>query len=239
MATTAKRSPFVTPRSSRAYRLEMEGRTILFLVSLLILTGLVLFSLGVVAGMGMRDPAAEAPLATAPAPEPETPPPGETLSFNEGVNTAEPVIEGLQRDQGQASGHTEKLLKQAEKVLTLEEVPSKSVPNPGASVPNPPPAASAPQAATPEASPPAAQPPASTVRYAVQVFSSRHRSNAQELVARLKKLGFSPYLNQYQSSDGTTWYRVRVGKNPRPEAEQLVRRLRDEANMKAPQIVRL
>lgn len=228
MATSVKRTPFITPRSSKAYRLEMEGRTIFFLLGMLILTGVVIFALGLVTGMGLREPGEATPLATAPPPEPEQPPAETSLVFNEGVKRGETVIEGLQLEQDRIAGKTRRLMEQAEKVLTLEEVPGKTLRAR-------PPANKAAAAGRQ----PAAVPPAPAVYYTVQVFSSRNRPSAQELLLRLKKQGFSAYLNQYQSSDRKTWYRVRVGKTGRTEAEGLARRLRADANMKAPHIVRL
>ena len=66
MAQSAARSRMFTSRSRRAYRLEMESRTIFLLLSLMVFTGVVVFYLGVVTGMGLRDPN-PAPVAAVPA----------------------------------------------------------------------------------------------------------------------------------------------------------------------------
>ena len=77
MATSSKRSPLIAPRGRKTYRLEMEGRTILLMVSLMALTGVVVFSLGIVTGMGMRAPSRAITVTTSstqPAEKKETSP---------------------------------------------------------------------------------------------------------------------------------------------------------------------
>ena len=88
MATSIKRSSLITPRSPKAYRLDMEGRTIMLMVGMMALTGLVIFALGMVTGMGMRDPSGALPVASLATPPPdksEPVPPAESLAFNKGV----------------------------------------------------------------------------------------------------------------------------------------------------------
>ena len=226
MATMVNRPRLFSPRSGRAYRLEMEGRTLFLLVSLLVLTGAVIFSLGIVTGMGLRDPTA----VVSPRPESTAPPPSatapaeETLAFNRGLQAPENSIEGLKINQQEASKTTRELLARVERELKLEEVsaapklrlPARPEPNPAV-----------PAAVT------------AAEQYTVQVFSSRNRANARNLMLRLRKEGFAAYLNQFQGSNQQTWYRVRVGKAERAEAERLAERLKAEANMKAPRVIRL
>ncbi|NIP71595.1 MAG: hypothetical protein GWO16_00500, partial [Gammaproteobacteria bacterium] len=63
MATSASRSRLFPNRSRKAYRLEMEGRTLYLLLSLMVLTGGVIFYLGLVTGKALRDPNAAVPLS--------------------------------------------------------------------------------------------------------------------------------------------------------------------------------
>ena len=241
MATMVNRPRLFSPRSGRAYRLEMEGRTLFLLVSLLVLTGAVIFSLGIVTGMGLRDPTA----VVSPRPESTAPPPSatapaeETLAFNRGLQAPENSIEGLKINQQEASKTTRELLARVERELKLEEVsaapklrlPARPEPNPAV-----------PAALKPASQPAAGMEPAAVTaaeQYTVQVFSSRNRANARNLMLRLRKEGFAAYLNQFQGSNQQTWYRVRVGKAERAEAERLAERLKAEANMKAPRVIRL
>jgi cell division septation protein DedD len=217
----------------------MERRTLFLLLGLLALTGVVIFSLGVVTGMGMRVPAGALPVAMKSVPleeEKSTPPPGESLAFNEGLKGATPTIEGLKIKEAAATEQTRSLLKRAERELKLEEVPPKKArkaPPPGPDAPSVQSRAKAPPAQAPH--PPAA----AEGRYTVQVFSSQHRNNARDLMLKLKKLGFDAFINQYQGPDRRTWFRVRVGRTSRSGAERLLQRLREEAKMKAPRIVQM
>lgn len=228
MANPIRRSPLLSSRTA-PYRLELERRTLYLLLGMLALTGVVIFSLGVVTGMGMRVPAGALPVATqspAPAEEEPAPPQSESLAFNEGLKKGtSPTLEGLKINEASVSKQTKTLLERAGRELKLEEVQ-----------PKPPPAAKArpqPPAAAPN--PPAAD----TERYSVQVFSSQHRENARDLMVKLKKLGFDAYMNQFQGPDRRTWFRVRVGRTSRGGAERLAERLRAEADLKAPRIVQL
>ena len=236
MATSIKRSPLIPPRPGKAFRLEMEGRTILLMLSMMGFTGVVIFALGIVTGMGMRDPNAAIPVAalsTALSEISEPTPKPESLAFNAGVKSPETTIEGLKLKEAAASGDTRSLLKRAERELKLEELPVKRAPAPG----NPPrkpkkPAASAPAAASNPSD-------AGRQLYTVQVFSSRRQVNARELMVRLKGQGFDAYMNQYQGADRKTWYRVRVGKLNRADAQRTMDRLKSQAKLKAPRIIQL
>ncbi len=232
MATSIKRSPLIAPRAGKAYRLEMEGRTILLLVSLLGLTGVVVFSLGVVTGMGMRVPEGAVSVATVSAPpadEKEAVPPAESLAFNQGVQAPEKSIEGLKADEGRITDQTKALLERGRE-LKLEELPVKRPVQQAAS--------NAP--AEPPARPAVRSPaPPQGAQFTVQVFSSRHRKNARQLMLRLKRQGFDAYMNQFQGAGRQTWYRVRVGRVNRADAQRLVDQLKAEARLKAPRIIQL
>jgi len=231
MATSIKRSPLIPPRPGKAYRLEMEGRTILLMLSMMGLTGVVIFALGIVTGMGMRDPNSAIPVAaisTAPPESGEPTPKPESLAFNAGVKSREPTIEGLQLKEAEASGATRSLLKRAERELKLEELPVKR-----ASAPSHPPRKPKEPAAASNSY------DAGSRLYTVQVFSSRRQVNARELMGRLKRQGFDAYMNQYQGADRKTWYRVRVGKLNRADAQRTMDRLKSQAKLKAPRIIQL
>jgi hypothetical protein len=116
----------------------------------------------------------------------------------------------------------------------------QTAPKAGAAVvPAPKPAApTAPKAAAP-AAPRAVTTPTTAQEggYTVQVFSSTNQRSAQELMVALKKKGFPAYLNQFQSEDKKTWYRVRVGKGTKAEAEALAARLKQDGAAKAPRVL--
>lgn len=236
MATSSKRSPLIPPRPGKAYRLEMEGRTILLTLSMMGLTGVVIFALGIVTGMGMRDPNGAIPVAalsTTPPESGEPTPKPESLAFNAGVKSPEATIEGLTRKEAEVSGETRSLLKRAERELKLEELPVKRA----AASSNPPRKPKEPATRQPAA---ASNPPgAGRQLYTVQVFSSRRQANARELMVRLKRQGFDAYMNQYQGADRKTWYRVRVGKLNRADAQRTADRLKSQAKLKAPRIIQL
>lgn len=226
MATSVNRSRLVGSRPpGNAYRLEMEGRTLALLVGLLGLTGLVVFALGIVTGLGMRDPVTRVPVITQTLPTTQgaQPPTAEKLTFPKGLKTPTGEIEGLKKDQKQATSQTKAILEKASTQLELKEV------KPGSQ-----------KSATilPKKQAIASKPPAQKERYTVQVFSSRKRERAQDLISMLKKKGFPAFINQYQGSNNQPWYRVRVGNTTRAQAEDLAQRLRTEAKLKAPRIIR-
>lgn len=265
MALLANGARGMPPRVHRAYRLEMSGRTLLTLLSLLTLTGLVVFYLGVVTGKGLRDPntpvvaSATAPGAAG-APAAGTDP--TSLTFNKALSSPTPQIEGLKSDQTKLSENTDKLVAQARQQLELEEVPAKSAltaspaklaaaktaPAPAALAPKSAPSVAAAAPAKPAAvamkpAPVAAKPPVAAPAamgngaYTVQVFSSTKQANASELMASLKKKGFPAYLNQYQDENKQTWYRVRVGKGSKAEADAMAAKLKASGDIKSPKVM--
>jgi septal ring-binding cell division protein DamX len=235
MASSIKRPSLITPRSPKAYRLEMEGRTIALMVGMMALTGVIVFTLGMVTGMGMRDPSGGLPVAALSTSVPgrsEPSPPAESLAFNKGVAAPQPTIEGLKLKESEASGQTSILLKRAERELKLEEIPV-SRPKITSNTPAAKPAA---QASNSPAAPVAKR---SNELYTVQVFSSRHQDRARDLMLKLKRQGFAAYMNQYQGTDRASWFRVRVGKLNRADAQRMVDRLKSKAKLKAPRIIQL
>lgn len=258
MATSAHRSRIFPARSKKSYRLEMEGRTLYLLLTLMVLTGVVVFYLGIVTGKAMRDPnntvALSAQLRTPGAAAVED---GKTLTrqgfaFNSALKTQDPLIEGLKTEEEKATLRTQDLLKRGERQLELKEITTPSAAllssAPSSTAPRIPASTSParqgiPTPAQPIAPKIATRAPGSTALpgdlYTVQVFTSRYEKNARELVNRLRNQGFSAYLNRYQSSQNKVLYRVRVGRTSRADADILMRRLRTEANLKEPQIRKL
>jgi cell division protein FtsN len=217
-------------RAQRTYRVEMGGRTVMVSLGLAVLTGLVIFYMGVLAGKGSRSAAIPEPIAESPGEAlPGAP---DRLAFSESLLEDKPVVEDLQQTQQQTARETQDLLARAQRELTVEEVP----------------AAAAPRAAETPAAKPAAPPPArrdappanaATELFTVQVFSSKSRESAAELMGKLKGMGFAAYLNQFQDSQKTTWYRVRVGRTSKSDAERLQGSLEQKANLKSTQVLPL
>jgi len=241
MSSLANRSRLLSARPGRIYRLEMEGRTLLLTLGLLALTGVVIFALGIVTGKGMREATQPIPVVT-PAPEPPAESvPENMVALNQALTAPRTGVEGLA--VGEASRQTEELLQRARRELTVVEVPPRGA-APKAAAPKAPPAPAAARPEPPAARAPVHPPAAPTAQageklYTVQVFSSRNQQNAQELMERLKEKGFSAYLNQFQSAGKQVWYRVRVGKTSRADAEALAERLKKEANLGRSQIISL
>lgn len=234
MATSATRSRMLSSRARRAYRLEMEGRTLMLLVGLMALTGLVVFYLGVMTGRALRDPNLSVATATVQEATPtadEGAPSGSGLGFNEALTGGEG---SLKTDGAQVTERTRELLSRAEQQLDLEEVtPKKPQPVTAPTVKQP----SAPSAAAPKRP---SQPQAGVLpagEFTVQVFSSREQARAQELMRTLQSKGFPSYLNRFESTDKQVWYRVRVGKTTRDEAEVLSSRLKGEPEVRDPRIL--
>ena len=126
MATSIKRSSLIAPRTPKAYRLEMEGRTIMLMIGMMALTGVVIFALGMFTGMGIRDPSGALPMAalsTQTSSQKEVPPAAESLAFNKGIDAPQPTIESLKLKESEVSGQTKSLLNRAERELKLEELP--------------------------------------------------------------------------------------------------------------------
>lgn len=256
MATLGRPARPVFATARRAYRLEMAGRTAVLLLGLLALTGLVIFYLGVLAGKGLRDPNQPAADAAGSAPAAQSKPAPAPTALNEALTAQTGRIEGLKTEESAASQQTQQLLTQAKQQLDMEELPAKaaapaggttaqSAPKRGLPAPvQPAPQKKAPPAAAKPASPDLAAHPAAPASdaqgaYTVQVFSSPQQQSAQEILSELKRKGFPAYLNQFQAADNRTWYRVRVGKGSRQEAENLAVRLRRHSTLHGMRVLKL
>ncbi|MCP1673715.1 DedD protein [Natronocella acetinitrilica] len=76
------------------------------------------------------------------------------------------------------------------------------------------------------------RPPAEGRAYAVQVGSFRSRDNAIALRDRLRNAGYPAYVEETQSGESSTVYRLRVGPvAEREEARALSARLADQENL--------
>ena len=259
MATLGRpaRPVFAAPR--RAYRLEMAGRTVVVMLGLLALTGLVIFYLGVLAGKGLRNPNQPAAVPSASAPAPPSKPAPTPTALNEALTAQTGRIEDLASDESAASRQTDQLLTEGKQQIDMEELPAKPTapPAPGAGtvaesgpkraatapLPPAPRHKAPPAAANPASANPLAHPAAPAAEgqgaYTVQVFSSPQQQSAQEILAELKRKGFPAYLNQFQAADHRTWYRVRVGKGSRQEAENLAVRLRRHSTLHGMRVIKL
>lgn len=245
MATSASRSRLFPARARKSYRLEMEGRTLYLLLSLMALTGVVIFYLGLVTGKALRDPNAPVALSAqlgAPAPDADASPAAEKLAFGNALK-GDGKVEGLRLENQQASQVTEALVSEAQRQLKLEETTPEAPKVTEAPVAAQPPARSqlpAPSAPTPpRVAQPVAPPADDGSLYTVQVFSSQREENARQLMNRLRGQGFAAYMNRFEAADRQVWYRVRVGKTNRTDAETLQSRLKSEAKLKNPQVQKL
>ncbi len=72
---------------------------------------------------------------------------------------------------------------------------------------------------------------APSVRYAVHTDSYKRKTNAENEIRRLKKMGFSTYMETVNLKKKGTWYRVKVGPfNSRDKALKVRRELRAKAD---------
>jgi|SRR5579863_3500721 len=242
MATLARPGRPLSPSVRKAYRLEMAGRTVALLLGLMAVTGLVIFYLGVITGKGLRDPNAPvtADAAATPAPANATAVPAAN-ALNHALTAQNGQIEGLKSDESAADQQTQQLLTRGKQELALEDVTqrpdAKTASQPAT---KPAPAKPAAPSETPQKKPAvAAKATNSEGGYTVQVFSSPQKQNAQEIVSDLKKKGFPAYLNQFQAADKRTWYRVRVGKGSRQEAETMANKLRQASTLQDLRVLKL
>ena len=130
MASSASPSRLFTARSRKSYRLEMESRTLYLLLSLMALTGVVVFYLGVVTGKALRDPnapvALTAQMSTPAAKDGAAQP--DPLAFTEALKGDQKGVEGLKAEGQSASQRTDALLSEAQKQLELKEVTPAGTP---------------------------------------------------------------------------------------------------------------
>ena len=264
MATPTTRSRLISSQSRKSYRLEMEAPTLFLLLGMMIATGVVLFYLGMVTGMAMREPTPQVAATTTADPATTQPPTAaENLSFNKALEQTTTPLESVQTRTGQATQRTEELLSKARKEMELEESttaqnggkpaaaaqnggkPAATTQNGGNSATTANAARPAATARTPtapaggSATSPAATAPRDSGLYTVQVFSSQSHERAQELVTRLKGKGYGAFLSRFETSDRQVWYRVRVGKTSREEADAMADKLINEERLTSTQVLKL
>ena len=254
MAASATRSNLFSTVASRSYRLEMDGRTLWLMMGLLGLTAVVLFYMGVVTGMGLRDPnviPVAAQQEPALSPSTDSADKNSDLSFFKSLTGKEGGIEELKIQEQGITRQTNELISQAKRELLLEEVqpaqPARAPIAPTTAktatlksprVPKTPPPAQTRQPLTAKTAQPAVTTSPARL-FTVQVFSSKNQNRARQMVDDLKRQGYPAYLNLYQSAKNETWYRVRVGKSERKSAEVLSGRLEKETKLKNLRIMSL
>ncbi len=199
-------------------------------------------------------------------PAPASPAGVDSVALNRALTATDNPIEGLKQEAAQASRQAQTAASKAKQELQLEEVsqppPAPTKARKPESAPPPPskaaarkpaaarPAANQPAASQAVANPPAApKPPAAQAApaapgtaegsYTVQVFSSLQQQSARDVMNGLKHKGYGAFLNQFQAADGKTWYRVRVGRASKAEAETLAQRLRKEGNLEGLRVLKL
>ncbi len=212
----------------------------------------------------LADANALAPAAT--DAKPAASPGVQPTALNHALQAPNGQIEGLKKEGDSANQQTQQLLSRAKQELVLDEVRDKGTP-PVASNLAPAPITAANSAAKTAAQPapktpakpaapaqtatqkkPAAArapaPPAAPAAaesdgvFTVQVFSSPQQQHAQDILADLKKKGFPAYMNQFQAADKRTWYRVRVGKSTRAEADALAVKIRGSTTNLDPRVMK-
>ena len=217
MATPANRGRGFTTRPQKAYRLEMEGRTLYILLALMGTTGLVIFYLGIVTGQAMRDPnlpvSMTSEIRTSTGESGDTPAAG-SLTFNQSLTSKEEKIEGLRLESNAAESRTRNLVAEVNNQLQMEEVNKAPAANQAAATPPQNQAGNPPQSPLVETGK-TPQPADNGPRYTVQVFSSQDETKSKQLVDRLRSLGFDPFIKSFKTKEGQMWYRVRVGESNR------------------------
>ncbi|MDH5751962.1 MAG: SPOR domain-containing protein [Deltaproteobacteria bacterium] len=247
MATPASRSSVFSSRAKKAYRLELEASTLYLLMGLAIVTGIVLYYLGVVSGLAMREPASPVSVASRVEPTDAAPAPqAEELAFNKELEKENPAQPGKTAIDEEVASRTQQLISESRKELELEETQGNRLESPVAPVrpaaPSPP-ASSSPSVPLTEspAAPSQAQAETSSPDsglFSVQVFSSQSHERAQELITELKEKGFSAFLSRYETPERMVWYRVRIGKTSESEAHALAAKLQKEHNLKSTRVVK-
>jgi cell division protein FtsN len=193
------------------------GGAFLILIALVALSGAV-FALGLVAGYEMAQKnqpdlsqtSTTYPLPNAPAEE-SKPPPVAEMSSPAGAPTAEPAAPAVAAisPAPRASSHASPAA-----VAAIKPPPSAPASKPVAS--NPAPAEEeVDSGAAP--SPAVAVPASASHQYNIQIEAVMDKSGADEMVSRLRTLGYNAQ-EATTMLNGQTWYRVRVG--PYASAEQ-------------------
>ncbi len=226
-------------KKQKSYRTQFTGAQLLGLVSLVGLSLLISFYLGVITGKSFR-PDAEVTLSSQTAKQKTTPSKPLTPEELEFFNSLDP------KDQQQkTSFNTNQIEKLRKKTESLQkQQPAKTTPPPAKETAITTQTSQTPSLPITKPTKPPAPPPVVTVKtagiYTLQVFTSSNKQRAETLVKRLKESGYlEAYLNPYVTEDKQTLYRVRVGKTNKDSAESLANKLKQLDFIETVQITRL
>jgi hypothetical protein len=209
------------------HEIQLNGKQLVFLFMAATVVSVVIFLLGVFVGRGVRATAVTvadnsttagtaADTSPAPAPAVAVPPPAGT----------DPTKAAPPKEAAEDLSYFDRLEKSnppAEKLKpTKEEKAREQKPKPS-EAPAPAPAPPAPAAAS--------SPEPTAQGYAVQIAALNVRSDAEAIAKRLSNKGYSAYV--VSPPDGTSVYRVRVGKFPtKREADTIAAKLQKEEQFK-------
>jgi cell division septation protein DedD len=218
---------------SRTQR-RVEKKHALMILALLLVGGLISFSLGVMVGgrdgspddvveeqIVQQEPVSAAPLETGPA--------GAVPSEEEPIEEELTFYETLPQGQDNALGSGINL--PPEKETTGEQVSSPPVKKPAV------PAEVGPIASRPPAAKPVAQKPASSTSgdYLVQVASVKDRQGAVELRDRMAARGYTAFVEQTDLGEKGIWHRVYAGPfGSKEDADKTIAALKADQFSSAP-----
>lgn len=228
------------------YEVALTNRQVLIAFVVLLTCLVTAFLSGVWIGRGGSSPARNTP-ATLEAAAPSSEPPLEQLTFfngkepgarTTGAAAAPPAAERVAPPSAPAAATAEERATETMRQnLDATMAANRTLPSPGAAPPaaatQPAPPAASPAAAPVQAKPaaaakkePAVAKPAAAGKTFVQVYSSTNGTRAKEIVAQLRKGGFTVVVTETPKGGGTN-YRVRVGPYAeRNKAEAAATRLR-------------
>jgi septal ring-binding cell division protein DamX len=213
------------PQDDAFHEIQLNGKQLVFLFMAATVVSVVIFLFGVLVGRGVRaerlamvDPAVTAPADTTPQQPAPTPTPAPAGS-DPTAAAPPPAVDDL--------SYFNRLDKPSPAPEQLKAPPSRATPDvPEHPAPAPPKPAAAPApAAVAGANDPGERP------WAVQVTALNVRTEAEAVAKQLSSKGYEAYV--VLPIDGTTMYRVRVGKfKTQREAEPLKARLEKEEQLK-------
>ncbi len=216
----------MSPTQPNLYRLDISRHSLLVLVLLLCFTAALLFYLGMVTGLAKREAnPSNTPPRNITSRDASTVPKPSTLAFNSALQPGKDTIEPLFTQRAASFQQTQKLLQQANQLLGMQTTDSTyRIPTSTVTSQTPPPISDLPKAAllSPIRTTSAEN---KTTLYTLQVFSSTKLQSAQQLKNKLREQGFNAYLEK-SILGKKTWHRVRVGKLPKKQAQELIPQLK-------------
>ncbi len=205
-----------TKKAATQYSIDLDIKGMFFFVTLALLTAVVVFYLGVLFGKASRDPNLKPLVAS------ESTTPGKISEEKITANDLE--IYNIRNDDEKISvlkKDTQSVLDEADRVIdeTKNYQPGDAVPIVTEEIPVP--------EATKAEKPKEGQWPDQTTpsklpkdTYTVQVFATKDKNKADRIVRQLRRQQFDAYLAQV-SIENQTIYRVRIGRKPKAEIENL------------------